>query len=110
MIVEFKLRKQLTPVKLIHLSRQIRWYAWARQRVTDRKVVGVLVDERLNEAPKPARILKNGEVSSAKDQVTSPELYMEACRERDQVPDPYTLEALSEPCVAATDPGVLWTQ
>ena len=111
MIVEFKLRKQLTPVKLIQLSRQIRWYAWARQQVTDRKVVGVLVDERLNEAPKPAGFNKNGELSHAKNQVTTPELYFGgvsrvgrgAASGRSRGPGTCS-------CVAATGCGVLHSQ
>lgn len=54
-LVEFKRRGQLTPLELIANSRQIRYYAWAYQRETGRKVLGIIVDERLKEIPKPAR-------------------------------------------------------
>jgi hypothetical protein len=58
-IVEFKLRNHLMPVRLIERSRQIRWYAWALTRAQGGHApVGVLVDERLNEAPKAPRVVK----------------------------------------------------
>jgi len=86
-IVEFKLRKRLQPRWIIELMRQYRWYAWARQRESKRKVVGVIVDERLNAVPSPPRILKNGAVSSDVKQVTTKDAYLQACLERDQAPD-----------------------
>lgn len=103
-IVENKLRTTLTPAKQIQLSRQILWYAWARQQESGRQVVGVFVDERLNDAPKPARLVKAktkaekalGEftVSHAKDQMTTPEAYLAACVEFESEPHPETLDAL----------------
>jgi hypothetical protein len=88
-IVEFKLRGSLTPRKYLTLSRQHLWYAWARSRTTRRSVVGVIIDERLNEVPKPARAViqarrKDGveyRPSAAIDEMTTPESYLELCEE-----------------------------
>jgi hypothetical protein len=86
-IVEFKLRKRLQPRWVIELLRQYRWYAWARQRESGHRVIGVIVDERLNEVPQPPRILKDGSVSSAKRQLTAVDDYIKACQERGQATD-----------------------
>lgn len=131
-LVEFKLRGSLSPLELIANSRQIRYYAWAWQRETGEAVTGVIVDERLNEQPKPARWVKPkrkdegifvspgeadalgapysaaeqeafGEasvearrtVSHAKDQVTTPESYLDACERAGVEPVPETLEAIA---------------
>jgi hypothetical protein len=76
LLVEFKLRSQLTPPALIERQRQPRWYAWADWRSTGRIPSGVIVDERLNEVPKPARLTDKGrKPSHAKDQLTTPEAY-----------------------------------
>ncbi len=99
-IVEFKFRDQLTPLPLIELSRQIRWYAWSRQQETGRRVAGVIVDERLAEAPKPARLVKGKKKSEglvpshAKDQLCRPEDYVALCEEHDVEPKPEIIEAL----------------
>lgn len=93
-IVEFKLRKQLSSLELIANSRQIRYYAWAYRKATGNDVAGVIVDERLKAAPKPARILDSGKPSHAKDQMTTPERYRAACEERDVEPKPETIESL----------------
>lgn len=57
-IVEFKLRGKLSSLEQIANSRQIRYYAWAWFIETGQRVAGVIVDERLNEVPKPARWVK----------------------------------------------------
>lgn len=103
-IVEFKLRTSLTPVELIEKAPQYRWYAWARrQQLNWPGAIGVYVDERLKEAPKPARIVKakrKGEgidgmtVSHAVDQITTPAIYEEACRRYGVEPNPDTTAAL----------------
>jgi hypothetical protein len=98
-LVEFKLRRQLQRAELIQLSRQVHWYAWARQAETGRAVVGVIVDERLNEAPKPARIVKgrkSGQVapSHAKDQMTTAESYIAVCQELGEDAHEDTIAAL----------------
>jgi hypothetical protein len=86
-VVEFKLRQQLTSRKQLAIQRQHLWYAWARQQETSRPVVGVIVDERLDEVPKPAKqvIAKRtkGAVhyrpSGDKDELTTEESYLELC-------------------------------
>lgn len=99
-LVEFKLRKQLTPVQLIQLDRQIRRYAWAWWRSTGIKPMGIEVHERWNEEPKPPRILKatkkhpEGKVSHAKDQLTTAESYIDTCSEYDIEPHEDTVAAL----------------
>jgi hypothetical protein len=98
-IVEFKLRDTLLPIELIRLDRQILWYAWARQQMTDRQVVGVITEQRLNEAPKPARIVQGDKKgtfrpSDARDQLTTPQLYLDLCAEFAYQPNPHTIEHL----------------
>lgn len=78
-IVEFKLRKQLSSLEHIALSPQLRRYAWAWREKTGRQPAGIVIDERLNAAPKPPRILKNGSVSTAKDQLCTADEYITAC-------------------------------
>jgi hypothetical protein len=92
---EFKLRTSLTPAKLITRQRQIRWYAWAWWQDTGQKVIGVYVNERLNETPKPPRVLKSGKLSHAKDQMCTPEAYEAACLEYDEEPVQTTVDSLA---------------
>ena len=91
---EFKLRGSLYPAKLIVMSRQIRWYAWAYQQATGQKVTGVWMNERLNEAPKPPRVLASGKLSHAKDQLTTAAAYIAACEEYGEEPVTTTIEEL----------------
>jgi hypothetical protein len=93
-IVEFKLRGRLSSLEQIARSRQTRWYAWAYREIHGVEPAGVIVDERLNEIPKPARILKSGKASYAKDQITTSDLYREACEATGETPAPETVEAL----------------
>jgi hypothetical protein len=93
-IVEFKLRKKLSSLEQVANSRQIRYYAWSWFVETGQRVAGVIVDERLNEVPKPARILKSGKPSHAKEQLTTPELYEQACLDAGEGPHAEVLEAL----------------
>lgn len=95
-IVEYKLRGRLTPFEQVVLTRQFRRYAWALEQETGESVGGIIVDERLNEAPKPARLLKNGKPSHAKDQLTTPEMYLAACEEHGEEPHEDTLVALKQ--------------
>lgn len=103
-IVEFKLRDQLSSLEQISWSRQVRWYAWAAERMLGEPVQGVLVDERRNDTPKPARWVKarrkgegvDGMVPShAKDQLCTAEAYVEACERAGVEHDPETFDALS---------------
>lgn len=93
-IVEFKLRGRLSSLEQIANSRQIRYYAWAWFIETGRRVAGVIVDERLNEVPKPARILKSGKPSHAKDQLCTAEAYEQACLDAGEGPHTDVMEAL----------------
>jgi predicted DCC family thiol-disulfide oxidoreductase YuxK len=93
-IVEFKLRTRLSGTEHILLGRQYRFYAWAAERILGEPIAGVIVDERLNEVPKPARINKGPKVSHAKDQLTTPELYRVACEEHGEEPHEDVLDAL----------------
>ncbi len=95
-IVEFKNRNRLSSFEQIQRSPQIRRYAWAYRERYGVDVAGVIVDERLNEIPKPARILASGKASHAKDQLTTPELYIAACEETGEEPKPETVEALTQ--------------
>jgi hypothetical protein len=87
-LVEYKLRDSLQPLWLIELSQQIRWYAWALRRTQGGYgPVGVIVDERLNEAPRPAGVTpKTRKVSHTAHQFTTPDLYVAACAEMGEDP------------------------
>lgn len=93
-LVEYKLRKSLQPVSMIALGRQFRWYSWAWGRSYGVEVEGIDVIERLNEVPKPARILKSGKPSHDKSQLCTVEAYLAVCAEHDEEPHEDTLEAL----------------
>ena len=80
-IVEFKLRGQLTPAWLIAMQPQTRYYGVALAHEWGEAPVGVIVEERLNEAPHPARVLKNGKPSTDRQQLTTGALYRQACAE-----------------------------
>jgi len=104
-IAEFKIRGSLTPVWQIQLSRQIRWEAWARQQLTDRQVVGALVDERLNEPPEPPRLVRARRKSDPQDdagmtpshskaQRCTAEAYIALCFEYNVAPNEDTVAVL----------------
>jgi hypothetical protein len=93
-LVEFKLRNRLMDPALLERQRQYRWYAFAWSKKHGRVPAGIYVDERLNEVPKPARILASGKVSHAKDQMTTPELYAAACHECGELPKLEVSESL----------------
>jgi hypothetical protein len=96
-VVEFKLRGQLTPVWLIELGRQPLMYAWAGAKAHGMNPVGVIVEERLAEPPKPPQRTEKKKVVSHKvEQLTTPELYVAACRENGQEPKRETIEALGQ--------------
>jgi hypothetical protein len=103
-LVEFKYRGKLTSVETIQRSRQARWYVWAEAaKQRGRIPVGIYIDERLNEAPKPARIVKAKRkadgidgytVSHAVDQMTTPESYIAACAHYGVDPNVETLDCI----------------
>lgn len=94
-IVDFKLRGSLSSVEQVAINRQFRWYAWAWRELTGRAVAGIIIDERWNKVPKPARILASGLPSHAKDQVTTALLYFAACSEAGVEPNDETLLAIN---------------
>lgn len=83
-LVEFKLRNRLSSTQLIQTDRQLRWYSWALREAKGIEPVGVILDERLNQAPKPARLLKDRHgghtVSHAIHQLCTAEEYVAACQ------------------------------
>jgi hypothetical protein len=100
-IVEFKLRNELQPAELIMRGRQPRLYTWAAGQALDKPPMGVIVDERLNQAPKAPRVvgktakLPEGRPSDAKDQVTTPELYVALCSEMGFEPNAEVVDQLA---------------
>jgi hypothetical protein len=101
-LVEFKLRATLTSAEFVQLDRQIRRYAWAWWRHTGIKPAGVEVHERLNEAPKPPRMVQNRKKggppyvpSHAKDQLCTAEAYKATCEEHDVEMVQETYDALA---------------
>jgi hypothetical protein len=101
-IVEYKLRGSLTSAEQIALSRQLRYYAWAFHRLTGVAPAGALTVERLNQQPKPPRLVKaRGKSdrlvpSHAKDQLTTAEAYIATCGEYSVDPHPETVESLRQ--------------
>lgn len=84
-VVEFKWRKRLTPLDQIVLWRQIRWYAMALEQgpatalnLLSSGVCGIIVDERLNGAPTPVKVNKDGSISAT--QSCTLEEYLDACQ------------------------------
>ena len=93
-IREYKLRGRLTPVHLLQIAPQHRWYGWSWTRLTGEPIVGVQVDEWLNVTPHEPRVLANGKVSQEKSQVITPELYIAACERTGTEVKPEVVEAL----------------
>lgn len=102
-VVEYKLRDTLSDYRTLARGRQYRRYVWATERQLGVRLAGIVVDERLSIAPKPARWVKakrkgegiDGRVPShAKDQLTTSALYLEACAEASVDPEPETIAAL----------------
>jgi hypothetical protein len=101
-ILEYKLRGRLSTHEQAARGRQYRRYAWAAERALGEPVAGVILDERLNEVPKPARWVKGrkkdeGMVPShATNQMCTAEAYVEACAEGGVDPDPGTVAYLEQ--------------
>jgi hypothetical protein len=94
-IIETKLRSELHSLQVLERSTQLRWYAWAYWQATGRMPAGVIVDTWLALIPKVPRVLVNGKLSHSKDQVTTSELYLEACRTMAEDPDPALVSAFN---------------
>lgn len=92
-LVEFKLRKQFQSADMIAKNRQTRWYAWAYEQVTGREPAGVIVDERLNQAPAPVKLNKDG--TPSKVQSCRLDEYVSAWIDLDRQPDEETVVKLA---------------
>jgi hypothetical protein len=101
-VVEYKLRDQLTKREQVVRGQQYKRYAWAAERALGERIAGVIVDERLNAVPKPARWVKGRKKGEglvpghAKDQLTTRELYEEICAQAGVDVDPETAVALGQ--------------
>lgn len=88
-IVENKLRDDLHPADLIVNLRQYLWYCWQAAKAKGLNPVGIIVMERKNDLPHPAKINQPtkaqplGPVSTKKDQITSRALVEAALDERE---------------------------
>jgi hypothetical protein len=84
-VVEFKLRTRLTEPDLLLRQRQPPWYVWSADTAADRgqpvpRPVGIVIDERLKASPKePALTEKGLKPSHKKEQLTTPEKYVDLC-------------------------------
>jgi hypothetical protein len=76
-IVEYKTAKQLDTYHLL-TDPQVTAYCWAAACVYKLPIAGVIYQQHKKVVPKPARILKNGNISVAKNQVTSHKIYKAA--------------------------------
>lgn len=116
-IVEYKQRDRLSDYAQVVLNRQYRRYAWAAERALDVQIAGVVVDERLNEIPKPPRWVKGKKKSDpervpshAKDQLTTPDAYREICEEAGIWPEPETVVVLGQRRWQIRHPPVMFTR
>jgi hypothetical protein len=76
-IVEYKTAIRVETGHLL-LDPQVTAYCFAAQCIYDLPVVGVIYQQHRKKVPNPARILKNGSVSEASNQLTTHQLYREA--------------------------------
>jgi hypothetical protein len=76
-IVEYKTAAQLEQGALL-VDPQVSAYMWAASCVYDLPIAGVIYQQHWKNVPKPARILKNGTVSAAQNQLTNHRLYRQA--------------------------------
>ena len=100
-LVEFKLRRRLHEVALMERAAQYRFYSWALREARDVHPIGIIIDERLNEVPRPPRLVKakrksegieGRTISHSADQLITADDYLAACRAFDVEPNPETLE------------------
>jgi hypothetical protein len=98
-LVEFKLRNRLQDPDLLERARQYRWYAWAEERSDSAPIVGIYIDQRLNEIPHPPKTVqgrKKGEgraPSHDTRQVILAQDYIDLCRAMGHEPKEEVIEA-----------------
>jgi hypothetical protein len=95
-LVEFKLRKSLQEAAQAELSRQYRWYAWSEEKKSGHTITGVLVDETLNEPPRDAARTPTGKLSHRKDQWTTVDRYVDACRDEGVNPSAEAVQMIGD--------------
>lgn len=66
---------------------QVSAYMWAGPYIYDKPIGGFIYQQHLKGVPKPGRILKNGSVSVAKDQLTDYHRYLQTLLEVYKTPD-----------------------
>lgn len=89
--VEYKLRKSLTSVEYLQRDFQTKLYVWGARRLGV-PIVGVIMDETLNELPAEVRYNNDGRPS--KTQTCSADDYRKGCISGGYVPDPLVLKKL----------------
>jgi hypothetical protein len=76
-IQDYKTAARMEQAHLL-MDPQIGKYLWAANCIYDLPVAGFIYQQHAKRVPKPARILQNGQVSSAKNQATTWSKYREA--------------------------------
>ncbi len=88
-IVDYKTAKRFDTAKL-PLDPQVSAYCWAATQIYGVRFEGMVYQQFLKTPPAPPKMLKNGQLSKAKDQPTTYALYKAALIERfGGVPDEY---------------------
>jgi hypothetical protein len=81
-LVDYKNVARFTDYRHLELDSQIGVYLWAASYIYRRPVLGFIYTQLRKAAVEPPRILKDGSISTAKDQNTSHALYRAALQER----------------------------
>lgn len=89
--VEYKLRKSLTSIEYLQRDFQTKLYVWGARKI-GHPVLGVIMDETLNEMPAEVRYNNDGRPS--KTQTCSADDYRKGCISGGYVPDPMVLKKL----------------
>lgn len=77
-IVDYKFFQQFQQYNTLDFDQQISAYIWAASTIYDRPIAGAILHQFLKKIPNPPRILKNGSLSSAKNQGTTYYQYRDA--------------------------------
>lgn len=86
---DYKTAKRIDTGKLL-TDPQITMYLWAAEQYLDCNIEGLLYMQFNKTVPHPPKQLKNGSFSQAKNQLTTPDLYIEALKEQyGEIPNGY---------------------
>jgi PD-(D/E)XK nuclease superfamily len=77
-LVDYKNVAAFTQLEHLELDSQIGVYLWAASYIYERPVLGFIYTQLKKQGVEPPRILKNGEISTAKDQNTTHAMYRAA--------------------------------